>query len=395
MYLIRNVTVVDGTGSEPQKEMDLLFDQTGIKEIAKTGTVQVPGNYEVIDGKGKAVLPGLIDIHIHMDLHGYADTYDENLVEDKLRTVRTAKEMEDTLKAGFTTVRNVGSVNGIDFAVKKAVESGYSRGPRILTSGKIISITAEGNDYFAGMYREADGVEEVCKAAREQLKMGADFLKVMATGAVMNPGGVPGAPQLDIEEIQAVVKETRKLGTHVAAHAHGTEGIRNAILAGVRTIEHGTYLDDECIDLMLEKDVFLVPTPIVGYHMAVHDRDSIPEHMMADFDHEENSAEQSHRNAVKAGVKCAYGTDAATNYNFHGLNAMQMALFVQQGIYTPVEAINCATLSSAEAIGLDDRIGSIEKGKIADLVLINESLLRDLKGLEKGVEMVFFGGERV
>jgi imidazolonepropionase-like amidohydrolase len=138
--------------------------------------------------RAKRYIPGLIDAHIHMDLHGMANTYEENLVEDKLRAIRAVKEMQATLHSGITTVRNVGSVNHIDFAVKEAIESGLFEGPRILTSGKIISMTAAGNDYFLGMYREADGCDEVRKAAREQLKAGADFLKLMATGAYMNPG---------------------------------------------------------------------------------------------------------------------------------------------------------------------------------------------------------------
>ena len=394
MFLLENTTLVDGTGAPPVSGMDILFDEDGIKGIAATGELQVPSNTVIIKAEGKAVLPGLIDTHIHMDLHGYANTFDENLVEDKLRSVRTAQEMEHTLRSGFTTVRNVGSVNGIDFAVKKAIEEEFIQGPRILTSGQIISMTAEGNDYFLGLYHEVDGVDEVRKAAREQLKAGADFLKLMATGAVMNPGGVPGAPQLDVEEMRAVVEEADKLGTHVAAHAHGALGIKNAVEAGVRTIEHGTFLDEEGIELMLKRGTYLVPTPVVGYHMAAH-QEGIPAHMLSEHDHQESSADKAHRAAIKAGVNVCYGTDAGTNYNYHGLNAMQMALFVEQGIYTPMEAIHCASLASAKAIGLQDEIGSIEMGKLADLIVIDASLLENLQGIEKGVEQVFFGGKPV
>ena len=394
MFLIKNTTIVDGTGAKPMAGMDILFDKNGIKQIAVAGTIEPSNGASVIDGAGKAVLPGLIDTHIHMDLHGYADTYHENFFEDKLRAIRSAREMETTLRSGFTTVRNVGSVNGIDFSVKKAIEAGFVQGPRILTSGQIISMTAEGNDYFEGLYREVDGVDEVRKAAREQLKAGADFLKLMATGAVMNPGGVPGAPQLNTDEIGAVVEEAEKLGTHVAAHAHGAVGIINAVKAGVRTIEHGTFLDDEGIELMLRHGTYLVPTPVVGYHMRAH-KEGIPAHMLADDERENRSSAEAHRKAVEAGVKVCYGTDAGTNYNYHGLNAVQMWMFVEQGIYSPVEAIKCATLSSAAALGLEDRLGSIEEGKTADLIVISTKLLEDLKGLEHGVEMVFLGGEKV
>ncbi len=395
MFLIKNTTIVDGTGSAPESGKDILFDEKGIKEIAPTGKIRVPDQTEVIHGERKAVLPGLIDTHIHMDLHGYADTYDENRVEDKLRAIRSAREMSNTLKSGFTTIRNVGSVNGIDFAVKSAIEEGLMLGPRILTSGRIISMTARGNDYFLGLYREADGPDEVRKAAREQLKAGADFLKLMATGAVMNPGGVPGAPQLDIDEIRTIVEEADKLGTHVAAHAHGAVGIKNAVKAGVRTIEHGTYLDEEGIELMLKNGTYLVPTPVVGYHMLAHRDEGVPEHMLSDHEHEEKSADEAFLNAIRAGVKICYGTDTGTNYNYHGLNALQLTHFVRDGIYTPIEAIHCATLASAEAIGLDESVGSIETGKYADLIVLDEGILKDLQGLENAVQMVFLNGERV
>jgi imidazolonepropionase-like amidohydrolase len=163
MTVIRNTTLLDGTGSAARTHIDVVFDTGGIVEVRDSVP---PGAGKIIDGTGRAVLPGLIDCHVHMDLHGYANTYEENLVEDKLRTIRAAREMERTLAQGFTTVRNTGSVNHIDFAVKAAIEEGYCRGPRVLTSGQIISMTAEGNDYFEGLYREANGPDAVRAAAR-------------------------------------------------------------------------------------------------------------------------------------------------------------------------------------------------------------------------------------
>jgi imidazolonepropionase-like amidohydrolase len=395
MKLIRNTTIVDGTGAPARREFDILFDEGGIVGIAPTGEMDLPRQAERIDGTGKAVLPGLIDCHIHMDLHGFANTYDENLVEDKLRSIRASAEMERTLARGFTTVRNVGSVNHIDFAVKKAVELGYCRGPRILTSGQIISMTAEGNDYFLGLYREANGPDEVRTAAREQLKAGADFIKLMATGAIMNPGGVPGAAQLEIEEMRAAVEEAEKLGLHVAAHAHGAQGIKNAVDAGVRTIEHGTFIDEEGIDMLAGIEVYMIPTIVVGHLMRRHEDENIAAHMIKDKKREGGRGSENLRQALSAGVNICYGTDAGTPFNYHGNNAYQLELFVREEYFSPVEAIHTATGAAAEAIGLAGSIGTLEPGKEADLIIINEHLLEDLHGLTEGVETVYKGGVEV
>jgi len=315
-----------------------------------------------------------------MDLHGMANTYEENLVEDNLRSIRAALEMEVTLKAGFTTVRNVGSVNGIDFSVKKAVEDGLVKGPRILTSGKILSITCSGTEYFNNLYRVCDGYDEFKKAAREQLKKGADLLKVMATGAIMNPGGVPGAEQPDVRELEAVVEEAGKLGKKIAAHAHGSQGIKNSVQAGVDTIEHGTYADEEAVTMMADKKVYLVPTLAVGHLMRKYGREAgVPRFMLV-------KAEEGHlfrlnavKNSIRCGVKIAMGTDAGTPYNYHGKNAYEMVVYVQEGLMTPAEAIISSTKHAAEACGLGEDIGTIEKGKLADLIVVDGDPLENIE----------------
>jgi imidazolonepropionase-like amidohydrolase len=395
MTVITNTTLIDGTGAEARRGVDISFDTEGIRDIVPAGEGKHTDAEEIFDGSGKAVLPGLIDCHIHMDLHGFANTYDENLVEDKLRSIRAAREMERTLANGFTTVRNVGSVNHIDFAVKKAIEKGYCRGPRIMTSGQIISMTAEGNDYFLGLYREANGTDGVRAATREQLKAGADFIKLMATGAYMNPGGIPGAAQLEVDEMHAAVEEAEKLGLHVAAHAHGAQGIKNAIRAGVRTIEHGTLIDDEGIELMREYGVYLVPTFVVAYQMRRHAEENIAEHMLEDERKDRDKRLVNLQRAIDAGVNVCYGTDAGTPFNFHGDNAYQLELFVKLNFFSPEMAIHTATGAAADAIGLSDRIGTLEPGKEADLVMVDDTLLKDLQGLSEGIEEVFHGGRRV
>jgi imidazolonepropionase-like amidohydrolase len=256
-------------------------------------------------------------------------------------------------------------------------------------------MTAEGNDYFLGLYREANGTDGVRAATREQLKAGADFIKLMATGAYMNPGGIPGAAQLEVDEMHAAVEEAEKLGLHVAAHAHGAQGIKNAIRAGVRTIEHGTLIDDEGIELMREYGVYLVPTFVVAYQMRRHAEENIAEHMLEDERKDRDKRLVNLQRAIDAGVNVCYGTDAGTPFNFHGDNAYQLELFVKLNFFSPEMAIHTATGAAADAIGLSDRIGTLEPGKEADLVMVDDTLLKDLQGLSEGIEEVFHGGRRV
>jgi imidazolonepropionase-like amidohydrolase len=399
MYkVLTGATLIDGTGASPVDQAALLINGDIIEAVGAKNEIPIPAEAEVIDVRGKYLLPGLIDTHIHMDLHGMADTFQENLVEDKFRTLRTAKEMEDTLRAGFTTIRNVGSVNYLDFAVKAGIEQGLVKGPRVLTSGRAISMTCSGTEYFAGFYRLADGPQECRKAAREQLKEGADLLKVMATGAIMNPGGVPGAPQLDVDEIKAVVDEGAKLGKHTAAHAHGAQGIINAVLAGVRTIEHGTMADDEAIAMMADKGVFLVPTLVV-HECWINNRKNrdIPEFMLEKSRAIEQQGREALHKAIAAGVRIAMGTDAGTNFNYHGKNSGEIIAYVKHGFMTPMEALQSATQTAAAAIEMDQQLGTLEKGKFADCLVLERNPLEDITVLAdpQNISMVMKGGLRV
>jgi len=394
--VFNDATIIDGHGGRPIEKAFIRVEDDHIVAMGSSKDLKTVPDDRVIDCNGKYIIPGLIDCHIHMDLHGFGDTFQENLVEDKLRTLRAAQEMTATLKAGFTTVRNVGSVNHIDFAVKAGIEAGYFPGPRILTAGRIISMTCSGTEYFNGMYRVADGVDACRQAAREQLKAGANFLKLMATGAVMNPGGVPGAPQLNVDEIRAVVEEGLKLGRHTAAHAHAAQGILNAVAAGVRTIEHGTMADDAAIDAMAEAGAYLVPT------LALHDQfeahaENVPAFMLEKSGQMQQEYVGTVKKALKAGVKIAMGTDAGTNYNHHGNNAAEIVYLVEKGILSPLAAITAATKSAAQAIMLDDELGTLETGKLADMVVLNADPIENIDVLvDPGmISAVFKGGRRV
>ncbi len=392
---LEGATLIDGTGRPPLRNAVLVFEDNRIADVGTGNDMKIPEDALVFDVADKYIIPGLIDCHIHLDLHGMADTFQENLVEEKLRTIRSAKEMEDTLHAGYTTVRSLGSVNHIDFAVKKAIEEGLINGPRILTSGKIICMTSAGSEYFEGMYRVADGADEARKAAREQLKAGADVLKVMATGAIMNPGGVPGAPQLNVEEIQAVVEEGAKLDIKTAAHAHGAQGIKNAIRAGVATIEHGTMADDEAIALMAEKNIYLIPTLSVDdLIIRAGAQSGVAAFMVEKAINIGEKRSKVFRKAIAAGVPIAMGTDAGTPFNYHGKNSLEVKLYVDRALMTPHEALQTATVNGAEAIGLADSLGTLEKGKIADCVVLSQNPLEDIGCLldVENIHMVFKDG---
>ena len=378
--LFKNLTLINGIADAPLKNASLWIENEKIVFAGNENLPPVPKDIPTVDGSGLFVIPGLIDCHIHCDLHGFADTFKENLVEDKVRTLRAAREMNDTLKAGFTTVRNVGSVNQIDLALKAGIEHGFFQGPDIVAAGQIISMTCSGTEYFDGLYRIADGVDDCRKAAREQLKAGADFLKVMATGAVMNPGGVPGAPQLNVDEIRAIVEEGHNLGKHTAAHAHAAKGIINAVNAGVRTIEHGTMANDEALETMAKAGTYLVPT------ISLHDLfethcDEVPQFMIEKSRKMQTTFIDILKKAVQMDIKIAMGTDAGTNYNYHGKNAVEIVYLVENDILAPMKAIQASTKTAAEAIMKDHLVGTLEKGKQADFVLLNTDPLARIRAL--------------
>ncbi|MFP4572124.1 MAG: amidohydrolase family protein [Desulfobacterales bacterium] len=396
--VLENMTLIDGLGGcIPDAVM--IFKDNKIEYAGKKHNTPSAEGASKYDLTGKYVIPGLIDTHIHLDMHGMADTSHESLVEDKLRTLRAAREMANTLRAGITTVRNAGSVNYIDIAVKRAVEEGLITGPRILASGKIICMLSAGTEYFGGLYREADGVDENKRAAREQLKEGADVLKVMATGAIMNPGGIPGAAQLDADEMHAVVNEAQKAGKHTAAHAHGAQGIKNAVRAGVRTIEHGTLADRQALEMMAEKGVYLVSTLSSNYWMRNHKEDEIeiPRFMSDKANDIAGIRKKNLQQAISCGVRVAMGTDAGTPYNYHGKNATELIQYVKLGLMNEMDAIMAGTSIAAEAISMHENTGSLEEGKYADCIVLEKNPLEDIEclGLLENILLVFKDGKPV
>lgn len=394
--LLKQVTLIDGTGQPPQENVVLAIRDGRIIYVGGEAGWVADEAVTVLDLPGRYVIPGLIDCHVHLACDGAPDSRLQG--ELGWTTLLMLKHAQNSLAAGVTTVRDVGGRHMQEFLVRQAIESGLWAGPRMQLSGKLLSIPSAGAEYYDGMYREADGVDEVRRAAREQLNAGADLIKVLATGSVLVEHEVPGEVQFGLDELRAAVEEAGKVGKPVAAHAHGIQGIRNAVAAGVRTIEHGTYLhqDERTMGAMAERGIFLVPTLKTGFDVLYGERPGVPQWIREKMKEVQEDALRSVRRALELGVPIAMGTDAATPYNFHGDNAMELVWMVEAGL-SPMDAIVASTANAARALGWDGWLGTLEMGKVADLVVLGKNPLDDLRSLadRRTIELVIKDGQVV
>ncbi len=394
--LITVGVLIDGTGAPPRRDIAIVLRDDRIAEIrpATAEDATAPG---VLDLGEFYVLPGLIDVHAHLTLsHDPALDYGD--ISGPASAILGVVHAKRTLMAGFTTVRDPGGPHYADVALRDAITAGWVDGPRTFVSGPILTMTgghgAVGNWAPPDLHLESsaasvvDGVDEIRRAVRLHQKYGVDFIKIIASGGIFTDHSEPGAAAYTREEITAAVEEARKRGQHVAAHAHGLDAIRNAIDAGVRSIEHGSYLDEETAKLMAKQGVFLVPDVYADEYSLLHG-DSLG----LDADHLAKAREvsahfrESFRLARSAGAKIAFGSDAGVYP--HGENARQFALYVSLGM-SPMEALRSATVVAAELIGSAD-VGTLEVGKYADLIAVPADPLRDIRQLES-VPFVMKGG---
>jgi imidazolonepropionase-like amidohydrolase len=348
------------------------------------------------------VLPGLIDCHAHLvgeaESGEYATLLMRTGAQEALSGVRNAR---DTVLAGFTTVRDVGTFRAfVDVALREAIEGGWVLGPRMQCAGAYVTVSSGSGDIppvapdvavpLELRFGVANSVDEVRRVVREILHRGADLIKILVTGAVLTRGTSPGAPEFSEPEIRAAVEEAALYGAFVAAHAHGAEGIKNAVRAGVRSIEHGSLIDDEAIDLMVERGTYLVADIYCGDVIAEEGRrQGWPEEILRKNEETTDAQREGFAKAVKAGVRIAYGTDSGVYP--HGRNAKQLPYMVRYGM-TPMQAIQSATVVAAELMGWEDRVGSIEPGRFADVVAVPGDALEDLSSFED-VAFVMKGGE--
>jgi imidazolonepropionase-like amidohydrolase len=356
-----------------------------------------PAGATIMDLGPATILPGLIDGHVHLTGEirpGFElAPVRETAADAALHGVVNSRK---TLMAGFTTVRNLGAGDFVDVALMRSIDRGEIEGPRIFPAGHAIGITGGHCDvtgFAPGIAEQdplhgvADGVDQVTQAVRQQAKYGARVIKICATAGVLSFDATVGAQQLSEAEMRAVVEEATRHGLRVAAHAHGTDGIKAAIRAGVTSIEHGSILDDEAIAMMKQRGTWLVPTRALA---DLIDRNALPAPIRAKAEYVMPLADASFRKAVAAGVKIAFGTDAAVLP--HGMNAKEFAVYVKAGM-TPLDAIRTATLNGAELLGVSDR-GEIAVGKLADLIAVPGDPLTDITVLER-VSAVIKGGRRV
>jgi imidazolonepropionase-like amidohydrolase len=373
----------------------VVVDGGRIVNVGKENT-PIPKGARKIPLDGRTLFPGFIDAHVHVCLDASPDPVSTLAHEPAPITVlKAAKFARDTLMAGVTTVRDMGGKDGIDLHIRDAIHRGLIPGPRMLVSGSLICMTG-GHGWPLG--RQADGPHEVRKAAREQIRSGADLVKLMATGGVLTPGVEPGAAQFTEEELRAGIEEAHKAGRKTATHAMGTEGILNALKAGIDSVEHGVFLDDEAVSLLKKRNVPVIPTIAALYHIETKGAEGgIPAYAVEKTRRVKAHHLQSVRMAREARVLVATGTDAGTPFNTHGQNLREVQLLVEMGGYSPSDALQAATGLAAQVLGREKEFGTVDEGKAADLVVVAGNPLEDIGILLKpeAIALVMQGGKVV
>jgi len=356
--------------------------------VAATAATPAGAGDTVVDLSKLYVLPGLIDVHTHLTMATNFDPYWELTMTPAKAGIIGVENAKVTLEAGFTTVRNVGADDFADVALRDEVNAGRVPGPHMQVSGPPLSITGGhmDNNLLPMEYHDkgqgvADGIAEVQHMVRQNIKYGADLIKIGATGGVLSKGDDPQASQYTLEEMQAIVADAHRLGRKVAAHAHGAQGILWATQAGVDSIEHGSYMDDACIAAMKAHGTYFVPTAyLIDWVQQYGNLPALYQQKMKDVS---AVAKANAVKAIRAGVKVALGTDAAVYP--HGLNAHEIDVYVNQFGMTPLEAIRTGTVNAADLMGWSDKVGSIAPGKWADVIAVEGDPLKDVKTLEKVV----------
>ncbi len=384
----------DGTGKATIANGVVIIEGDHVVAAGAASGIKVPTGARIVDLGDATLLPGFIDMHVHLigrQLEEPGASEQETKDFPGLAAIIGAAHARSTLMAGFTSVRDVGGSEFYPMALRKAIDEGFVPGPRMQVAGYSIGITGghcDENGYRPGLFDGspktgiADGPEQVRQAVRYQVKYGADVIKTCATGGVLSAGDAVGVPQYTYEELKAMVDEATKLERHVAAHAHGAEGIKIAVRAGVTSIEHGSFLDDDGAKMMAEHGTYLVPTMMAGETTERAAKSGLLKGLMAE---KALAAAAAMRNATprakRAGVKIAFGTDAGVGA--HGRNAHEFALLVGWGGLTPEEALTAGTRTAAALLGWSAKVGTIEAGKWADIVAVPGDPMKDITVTER------------
>ncbi|HEX6539587.1 MAG TPA: amidohydrolase family protein [Candidatus Dormibacteraeota bacterium] len=380
--------LIDGAGGDPLRDIAVVWEGDRIASAGTRSTVNIPRDAEVIDGHGLTVLPGLMDMHVHLCAQAGMDFVSMMMTRPSYALLRAVPHSAATLRAGFTTVRDAG---GTPAGVRQAVDEGLFPGPRMRLAVSILSQTGGHGDpmfpcggevSFTGVIDlpegRVDGVDGMRRRVREVLRAGADVVKLCTSGGVLSAFDFPDTPEFTVEEIAAAVSEASVRGAHVLAHAMSAQGIKNALHAGVRSIEHGCLLDEEGIALLLERDAFLVPTLVAPRDvMAVAEAhpERLPEEMLDKCRRVSGMHMDAFHAAVDAGVNIALGTDSGIGE--HGSNGRELALMVEGGL-TPMQALAAATSAPARLLGLEHELGTLAAGRIADMIAVAGDPLEDI-----------------
>jgi imidazolonepropionase-like amidohydrolase len=381
--LFRDVALVDGTGSASRPGTAVLTDGGRIRWIGPDEQAPDVPEQAVVHGGGRSLLPGLINAHVHLSSDAGPDLAAQVAADTvPMSTLRAATMAELTLQTGVTTVRDCGAASGIVIDLAKAIDAGLVPGPRVVAAGRVITMTG-GHGHFIG--READGVDAVRRAVRAEIKEGADFIKVMATGGVLTAGVDPNNIALLPEELAVVAQEAHNSGRRATTHAIGNAGIRNALLAGIDSIEHGMHLDDPTLELALDRGAFLVPTLLaVSRIVEAGVARGVPLWVVEKAEEQLQHSRDSFVAAVRSGMKIAAGTDAGTPFNPHEDLADELALMVGLGL-SPMQAIVAATRHAAENLDVLHAVGTVEVGKRADLLLVDGDPTADITAVARVV----------
>lgn len=392
--VLKAARLIDGTGAAPINNAVVVVTDNNIVAVGTSGSVNIPADAKFIDLGNVTLLPGFIDPHTHVIGRTLGDPDGENaLVRDfeSFGAILGVRNARATLMAGFTSIRNVGASGRFDdMALRKAINEGWTIGPRMESAGHALGIRGghcDENGFRPGLKDPgieegiADGPDQIRAAVRYQIKYGADVIKTCATGGVLSEGDAVGATQYSFEELKALVEEANKLERKVAAHAHGTEGIKLAVKAGVASIEHGSFLDEEGARLMKERGTYLVPTLSAAEAVERAAKTGVLKGLRAE---KALAAAASVRRAIKlavaAKVQIALGTDAGVVP--HGSNAHEFVLMVEWGGMSNMDSIVAGTMSAAKLLGWDKHVGSLQAGKWADIVAVSGDPLTDIKAMQ-------------
>ncbi len=392
MLLLKNARFIKELTHNNLECGDVLIDGSTIIKVAS----KIESDASVIDLDGKYLVPGFIDLHVHLNLSGGDVLYD-NFKEKFYMCMESYNFTLKSLFGGFTTIRDVGSNYGMVNGIRDAINQVGMVGPRILSSGRIITPTENGNEYFPQMYNECDGIEGIYQGVRKEIQEGADFIKIMASGAIMNPGGEPGSPIYSDEELKKIVEIAKLKGKYVAAHAHSAQAINQCFECGVRCIEHASLIDDEGIKNAINSDETFLVTTMTAFAGMTSDEEMAEgaQHINDKIRKFNDQFMISMQNAYDAGVMMGFGTDQGVTGTFHGENGDEFIYRKEMFSMDNLDILKQATIYSAKIAQIDNVVGLVEVGLEADLVVLESNPLDDIKVCKDGISKVIKAGKVV